>query len=125
MEQSNENIETAKALYNAWSNSDRDAIESLLAPDFHFTSPLDNRLDRSGYFEYCWPNSGGGGEFEFVGFGTADDRVWVTYEGHQGAVGGRNTELITVRDGKVVDVEVYFGWTVPHDVPKGSHRDPA
>jgi len=29
---------------------DRAAIEKIIAEDFHFTSPLDNRLDRETYF---------------------------------------------------------------------------
>jgi len=31
----------------------------------------------------------------------------------------RNSKLHTVRDGKVTDVEVYFGWTVPHAASPG------
>ena len=37
--------------------------------------------------------------------------------------GTRNAEVLTVRDGKVTTVEVYFGWTTPHGVPPGAHRD--
>jgi hypothetical protein len=33
------------------------AIEALIADDYHFTSPIDNSLDRDTYFEVCWPNS--------------------------------------------------------------------
>jgi ketosteroid isomerase-like protein len=31
----------------------------------------------------------------------------------------RNTEILTVRNGKIVDVEVYFGWPIPHEAPLG------
>jgi hypothetical protein len=31
----------------------------------------------------------------------------------------RNTEALTVRDGKIVEVEVYFGWSEPHPAPPG------
>jgi len=50
----------------------------------------------------------------------AGDEVLVTYEGT--GVSGRifrNTEVLTIRDGKIVEVEVYFGWNVPHDAPLG------
>ena len=30
----------------------------LVADDYHFTSPMDNRLDRETYMKLCWPNSG-------------------------------------------------------------------
>jgi hypothetical protein len=26
----------------------------------------------------------------------------------------RNTEIVQVRGGQIVDVEVYFGWSIPH-----------
>jgi hypothetical protein len=47
----------ARAAYEAYVDKDRAAIEALIADDFHFTSPLDNRLDRATYFARCWPNS--------------------------------------------------------------------
>src|SRR5436190_6675843 len=46
-----------RASFAAWVAKDRSAIEALLADDFHFSSPLDNRLDRTAYFELCWPGS--------------------------------------------------------------------
>ena len=41
--------------YQAYENDDRPAIEQLLHPDFTFTSPDDDRIDRVTYFEQCWP----------------------------------------------------------------------
>jgi len=32
-------------------------MDSLLAEDVHFSSPIDNALDRATYLERCWPNS--------------------------------------------------------------------
>jgi len=32
--------------------------------------------------------------------------------------GSRNTEIFTLRNGKIVDVEVYFGWSIPHEAPE-------
>jgi hypothetical protein len=32
----------------------------------------------------------------------------------------RNTEILTVRNGKIVEAEVYFGWTIPHEAAEGS-----
>jgi hypothetical protein len=49
-----------------------------------------------------------------------EDRAFVSYEGR--TLSGerfRNTEILTVRDGKIVDVEVYFGWSIPHKAPEG------
>ncbi len=45
-----ESIAIARASYEAYVSKDRAAIEALIAPGFHFTSPLDNRIDRATYF---------------------------------------------------------------------------
>jgi ketosteroid isomerase-like protein len=112
--------EIARTAYRAYVDKDRSMIEALIADDFHFTSPLDNRIDRKTYFERCWPNSKTISAFEFVHLVAHGDRVLVTYEststdGHR----FRNTEIVTVRNSQLVDVEVYFGWSIPHEAPAG------
>jgi ketosteroid isomerase-like protein len=113
-------VEVAKRNYLAYVDKDRTAMERLIAEDFHFTSPLDNRIDRKTYFERCWPNSRWIAEFEFIDAVTDKDRVYLTYVGRSD-VGRRfqNTELLTVRGGKILEVEVYFGWSLPHPAPPG------
>ena len=116
----NDTVAIARAAYEAYVTKDRAAIERLMADDFHFTSPLDNRIDRATYFARCWPNSLNTKAFNFINLVPDADRVFVTYEatntdGHQ----FRNTEIVTVRAQQIVDVEVYFGWSVPHKVPLG------
>jgi hypothetical protein len=71
----------ARASYKAYIDKDREAIERLVADDFHFTSPLDNRIDRELYLARCWPNSLTAAEFEFIYLVPFGDRVFVTYEG--------------------------------------------
>jgi ketosteroid isomerase-like protein len=118
-------LERAKAVFEAYVAKDRAAIDRLLAEDFHFTSPLDNALDRRTYFEICWPNCQSTERFDFKYLSESDDRVFVTYEAQsRGGRRFRNTEVLTIRGEQVVAVEVYFGWNVPHDVPIGKHRDP-
>lgn len=51
------------------------------------------------------------------------EQVFVKYEDQSKNARFRNTEILTVRDGQIVAVEVYFGWNVPHEVPAGEHRD--
>lgn len=113
-------VTIARACYQAYVDKDRAAIESLIADDFHFTSPLDNRLDRATYFARCWPNSEQIAGFDFSNLVAEGNRVFVTYEGRN-TNGGRfrNTEILTIRDGKVTDAEVYFGWSIPHQAPEG------
>jgi ketosteroid isomerase-like protein len=42
-------ISVARRYYQAYVDKDRSAIERLIADDFHFSSPLDNRIDRQTY----------------------------------------------------------------------------
>jgi ketosteroid isomerase-like protein len=118
-------ITVVRKSYQAYVDKDRAAIESLIADDFHFTSPLDNRLDRKAYFERCWPNSETIAGFEYVNLVADGDRVFVTYEG-KGTDGKRfrNTEIVTVRNGKLTDAEVYFGWSIPHEAAPGRFVNP-
>jgi ketosteroid isomerase-like protein len=116
--------EVVRDTLQAYVDKDRDAIERLIAADFHFSSPLDNRIDRASYFRLCWPNSRTMEDFEIVRMATEGDVVFVTYIGTVSGRRFRNTEAHTLRDGKVVEVEVYFGWNVPHDVAEGEHADP-
>ena len=112
--------------YAAFVRKDRAMLESIVAEDFHFSSPLDNRLDRATYLQVCWPNSEAITHFEFVNFVPDGDRVFVTYEARtKDGRRFRNTEISTVRGGKLVEVEVYFGWSIPHPAPPGKHVDDA
>ena len=114
------NVAIARAAYEAYVTKDRAALDRLIAEDFHFTSPLDNRLDRETYFRRCWPNSEVIEGFEFIHLVTDGDRVFVTYEGRN--TNGRrfrNTEILTIRDQHIVDAEVYFGWSLPHKATHG------
>ena len=114
-------VAIAKSAYEAYVRKDRAAIEKLIAEDFHFTSPLDNRIDRATYFEVCWPGSDTIKSFDFINVVHDRDRVFVTYEVHCTAGVLRNTEILTVRHGQLVEVEVYFGWSIPHKAEPGTH----
>src|SRR5438105_4469433 len=118
-------IAVAKACFEAFVAKDRAAVEALIAEEFSFTSPLDNRIDRATYFERCWPNSEGIDGFDFVNLVAHGDLVFVTYEGHAGDHLFRNTEILRVVDGKIVEVEVYFGWSIPHKAVLGGFVDAA
>jgi ketosteroid isomerase-like protein len=114
----------ARASYQAYIDKDRAAMEALVADDFHFSSPLDNRIDRAAYFDRCWPNSRSIDDFEFIRVVANGDEVVVTYEARN--IDGRrfrNTEVLTLRDGRIVEVEVYFGWNIPHKAAPGGFVD--
>jgi ketosteroid isomerase-like protein len=117
-------ISITRRAYRACVDKDRAAIEAVIADDFHFTSPRDNRIDREAYFDKCWKNSDTITGFTFINLVADGERVFVTYEG-QRSTGKpfRNTEIVTVRNGKIVEVEVYFGWSIPHEAPAGGSVD--
>jgi len=119
-------VAVVRAMYEAYVNKDRAAIEPLLADAFHFTSPLDNRIDRDLYFERCWPSSEQIEGFDFVAVVPAGNRVVAIYEArNKGGKRFRNTEVCLFQDQQVVEVEVYFGWSLPHQAPAGSFVDQA
>ena len=119
-----EAVSIARASYNAYVTKDRAVIESLIADNFHFSSPLDNRIDRETYFARCWPNSETIEGFDFIHLVPDGEHVFVVYEGRS-AKGHRfrNTELLTIKDGRITEAEVYFGWSIPHTARPGGFVD--
>lgn len=115
----NDPMTVAKKALNAYADSDRETLEALIAEDFHFTSPIDNRLDRKAYFERCWPNNERMKAISYLHTFVEGDRAWIMYEGVTTAKRYRNTEIYTVRDGKITEALVFFGWDVPHPAPEG------
>jgi ketosteroid isomerase-like protein len=113
----------AREFMQAYVDKDRAAAEAIVADDFHFTSPMDNALDRKSYFEICWPNSGPMTACKIVHAVDHGDQAFLTYEAEASGRSFRNTEIHTARDGKLIAVEVYFGWNLPHNVAPGQHGD--
>jgi ketosteroid isomerase-like protein len=121
-----DNLATVRALYEAYRAKDRAAAERIIAEDFRFFSPWDNGLDRRQYFEICWPNSQRFQEFKLTDAIADGERVFVTYEIlTRNGERFRNAEVLTVRNGRVSAVEVYFGWDIPHRVAQGQHAERA
>jgi hypothetical protein len=103
----------AQRSYEAFAAGDRKFFDKHLAENFTFSSPLDVGLDRAGYFARCWPGAGQHQKFNFLRFIEHDDEVVVTYEMTKpNGEKGRNTEILRVKDNKIISVEVYFGWDV-------------
>src|SRR5688500_6958097 len=114
-----------RRLYAAWPAKDRATVEALVDDDFHFTSPLDNHLDRASFFARCWPNSAHMKSLELMRLTVDGGLVLVTYEAETDeGKRFRNTEALRVAAGKVQEVEVYFGWDLPHPAPLGGFVDP-
>jgi ketosteroid isomerase-like protein len=101
----------ARDAYRAYETGDRGLIEQLLAADFTFYSPADVGIDRTEYFERCWPNAEQIEAFEFKRVIESGDEVIVTYESTKtDGKRFRNTEVLTFEGDRISKVEVYFGW---------------
>ena len=102
--------DVVRKLYSAYENNDRELAEKVVAEDFTFSSPPDPHLERSEYFERCWPNSEEIEAFRFRKIVEADGEVFVTYELEKtDGSRGRNTEFFVVDGDKVKKCDVYFG----------------
>ena len=103
----------ARQAYGAYESGDRSVLEELLDDDFTFYSPADVGIDRTAYFERCWPNAELIEAFEFKRVVETGDEVIVTYETtRMDGSRFRNTEVLAFRGDKIARAEVYFGWDV-------------
>ncbi len=103
--------ELVRAYFRAFETADRPTMEALLDVAFRFTSPFDDRIDRAAWFARCWPFAG---SFRFrtdMTIFSAGAEAVVLYE-TEGKPGGtfRNAERFRVADGRIVAIEVYFGF---------------
>ncbi len=113
MTESNEDV--VRRNFASYLAGDRATAESLIGEDFVFTSPQDDHIDRAAYFERCFPTSDrfAHQELKRVVAATGDD-VLVMYEYQLRETGERyrNAELLTVREGRIVEAQVFFGGKV-------------
>jgi hypothetical protein len=115
---------TIRSAYQCWPDGDRTGLDNLIAEGFHFTSPLDNRLDRKTFFTRCWPNSEKMAAINIKHLLPQGNRAFVVYELRmKDGRRFRNAELVTIEGGKIKDIEVYFGWNLPHAAPNGGFVD--
>ena len=106
-------IDVVRASFDAFHRQDADAASALLSPDFRFTSPQDDHIDKAAWLERCFPTAGRFGSFEFLELVETAHGVVVLYEYEVTGDGHcRNAELIRVRDGLMVETQVFFGGRV-------------
>jgi len=110
---SNNRTDLARACYAAYETGDRQALENLVADDFTFWSPQDEGIDRSTYFDRCWPNNETLAAFSFKRLVEVGNEVLVTYEAERkDGSRFRNTEILNFAGNRLAHVEVYFGWNL-------------
>ncbi|MFE7296601.1 nuclear transport factor 2 family protein [Streptomyces sp. NPDC057579] len=107
--------DVARACFAAYLAQDRPAMERLLAEEFVFTSPQDDHIDRAAFLEVCFPTADRVRSQEVLDAVPFDGgQVFVRYE-YVLTTGERhrNVEVMTVRDGRLTETQVYFGGRFP------------
>ena len=108
------NAECVRAMFKSYRTQDRATADRLLADDFVFTSPQDDHIDKASFFERCFPTADRFVSQELLHVVPAEgDDVFVMYE-YELKTGERhrNVELLTVRDGRITESQVFFGGRV-------------
>ena len=106
-------VDTVRSMFEAYLAQDEAAARELLAADFVFTSPQDDHIDKAAFMERCFPTADRVVSQEILELVPGERGVFVLYE-YELKTGERhrNTELITVRQGKLVETQVFFGGQV-------------
>jgi ketosteroid isomerase-like protein len=103
-----------RKLFATFDARDRESFDALLADDFTFSSPLDDKIDKTAYFERCWPTREHHTGHEIETIFAQGDAAFVTYSCvRTDGTCFRNTEFFRVKSGLVAQVEVYFGRRPP------------
>jgi ketosteroid isomerase-like protein len=109
------NADVVRRLVQSYLAQDAAAADELLAADFTFTSPQDDHIDKATFFERCFPATTQLASHQVLDVVPTDgDHVFLRYEYESLQTGQRhrNVEVHTVRSGRVVEIEVYFGGRV-------------
>jgi ketosteroid isomerase-like protein len=109
-----------RSYFSGWEKNDWNLVESLLADDFTFTSPNDDdHIDKRRYKRKCWPSAPTFERFNIEKVIENDAEAFAKYEAWTtDGKSFRNAEYFRFRDGKIEEIQVFFG--VPHPAPADS-----
>ncbi len=99
-----------RRLFAAYLAQDRSALEDILSDDFTFNSPRDDHINKTQYFERCFPYADQFRSHHIEQICADGNAAFVRYlaETRDGAR-FRNTEYILTDGDKIKAVDVYFG----------------
>jgi ketosteroid isomerase-like protein len=109
------NSDVVRTAFDAYLRGDEATARPLYADEFTFTSPQDDHIDRAAFFDRCFPTASRFQRQEIRYLVDLDDNnVLLMYE-YVLQDGGRfrNTEVITVQQGRITEAQVFFGGAVP------------
>ncbi|MBN9390767.1 MAG: nuclear transport factor 2 family protein [Chloroflexi bacterium] len=99
----------AKDYFRAWQNRDWDFVESHLAPGFTFSSQYDDHIGQAEYKQKCWEAVREIGEYEFIRLIEDETEAIVRYRCRINGAEVHNMEHLVFEDGKLKEVNVFFG----------------
>src|SRR5450631_2090660 len=101
-----------RAIFAAYLSNDRHVVEDSLTDDFRFTTPYDDEIDKTTYFERCWRNADWIERHELERIFVEGDGAFVTYNCvARSGKNFRNTEFFSFEGDKIRSIDVYFGAT--------------
>ncbi|MFD5436239.1 nuclear transport factor 2 family protein [Kitasatospora sp. NPDC127067] len=108
-----------EAAFRCYRSQDREAAVPLYAEDFTFTSPQDDRIDKEAFFRRCFPTADRFTEQRLLRVTPAGGELVFAYYEYELTTGDRyrNVEAITVRNGLIREVQVFFGGRQPAPSP--------
>lgn len=105
--------DTVRRLFAAYLAQRADIVDPMLAPDFTFSSPRDDHIDRQRYFERCWPKEKVFRDINIEHLVADGDEVIVSYRAEKmDGNSFRNVELIRFTGDEIAEVNVYFGRSI-------------
>lgn len=107
-----------RTYFQAYETKDRALLESVLADNFSFKSPIDDPMNRLGYFERCWPGSEDIKKVHVLSIGVTNKEILVHYQLEM--YDGRqinNVDTFLIANGKIFAQEAFYG-----DPPKQMSR---
>src|SRR5690606_13522259 len=108
--QSTDRAELVRRCFAAWENGDRESLEAILASDFTFSSPNDDHLSLSQYWEICWSNHQMIRAIRVMSLLENEEEAFALYECElEDGKRFRNTEHFRFEGNKIKAVNVYFG----------------
>lgn len=102
--------DTVRRLFAAYIAQRPELVDPMLVPDFAFSSPRDDHIDRQRYFAHCWPKERVFRDIHIEHLIADGDEVIVSYRAEKMDGGSfRNVELIRFAGDRIAEVNVYFG----------------
>lgn len=96
--------------FSAFLSKDRKTLEEILSDDFTFTSPRDDHISKTAFFERCFPGSDQFQAHQIEQLFVQGNEAFVRYLAElKDGTRFRNTEYIRIEGNKIKEEEVYFG----------------